>query len=80
MLPKSLYDLINSSPESFLDDKDAQLGANSLTIQWICSFSLPIITLCAFIVLNIFLSLFNIIFNWLMFIKICLPIPLPDNE
>ena len=45
------------------------------TIGWICSFSIPIITLCAFIVLNIFLSLLNIIFFWLPFLKICIPIP-----
>ena len=43
--------------------------------DWVCSFSLPIITLCAFIVLNIFLSLFDLIFRWMLFIKVCIPIP-----
>ena len=46
-------------------------------IGWLCSFSLPIITLCAFIVLNIFLSLFNICFFWMAFLKICIPYPKP---
>jgi hypothetical protein len=41
----------------------------------ICSFSIPIITLCALIVLMIFLSLLNIIFWWMPFLKICFPIP-----
>lgn len=41
----------------------------------ICSFSIPIITLCAFIVLSIFLSLLNIVFWWLLWVKICLPFP-----
>jgi hypothetical protein len=45
------------------------------TLGMICSFSLPIITLCAFIVLMIFLQLLNIVFWWLPFLKICLPIP-----
>jgi len=46
-----------------------------LSLGWICSFSIPIITLCAFIVLNIFLSLFDLFFRWMMFIKICIPFP-----
>lgn len=46
-------------------------------IGWLCSFSLPIITLCAFIVLNIFLSLFNICFFWMAYLKICIPYPKP---
>jgi hypothetical protein len=45
--------------------------------EWgtICSFSLPILTLCAFIVLSIFLSLLNIAFWWLAWVKICIPYP-----
>jgi hypothetical protein len=50
-------------------------GGNGQGLAWICSFSLPIITLCAFIVLHIFLILFNLIFFWLPFLKICLPLP-----
>ena len=50
-------------------------GGGSFTVGWICSFSLPIITICAFICLNIFLSLFDLIFRWMFFIKICIPFP-----
>jgi hypothetical protein len=50
-------------------------GSAGITLDWICGFSIPLITLCAFIVLNIFLQLLNIIFWWLPFIKICIPIP-----
>jgi hypothetical protein len=42
----------------------------------ICSFSIPIITICALIVLIIFLFLLNIVFWWLPFFRICLPISL----
>ena len=41
----------------------------------ICSLSIPIITLCAFIVLMIFVALLNIVFWWLPFFKICFPVP-----
>jgi hypothetical protein len=50
-------------------------STSGLEVGWICTFSLPIITLCAFIVLNIFLSLFDLFLRWMMFIKICIPIP-----
>lgn len=39
----------------------------------ICSFSIPVITLCAFMVLMIFLSLLNIVFWWMPLLKRCLP-------
>jgi len=45
----------------------------------ICGFSIPIITICAFIVLQIFLQLLNIIFFWLPFIRICIPYPKIPN-
>jgi hypothetical protein len=37
--------------------------------------SIPILTICALIVLFIFLSLLNLVFWWLPFVKICLPKP-----
>ena len=48
-----------------------------LSLNWICGFSIPLITICAFFVLNIFLILLNIVFFWLPFIKICIPFPIP---
>ncbi len=50
-------------------------GGPSLKLDWICGFNIPLITICAFFVLNIFLSLLNIVFFWLPFIKICIPFP-----
>ncbi len=40
----------------------------------ICSFSIPIITICALIVLLIFLYLLNIVFWWIPFFRICFPL------
>lgn len=48
---------------------------NGFGLGMICSFSIPIITICAFIVLMIFLVLLNIIFWWLPFFRICFPLP-----
>ncbi|RKH09089.1 hypothetical protein D7V97_17670 [Corallococcus sp. CA053C] len=53
---------------------DGELDAGtSFNLGELCMFSIPIITLCAFMVLMIFLSLLNIIFWWMPFLKICLP-------
>ncbi|HYM79386.1 MAG TPA: hypothetical protein VE377_25640 [Candidatus Dormibacteraeota bacterium] len=48
---------------------------NGLGLGLICSFSIPIITICAFIALLIFLILLNLIFWWLPFFRICFPLP-----
>lgn len=74
-VPKGLMDFMQANDAKKLIDGDGEKGGPGLALDWICSFSIPIITLCAFIVLNIFLHLFDLIFRWLLFIKICLPIP-----
>lgn len=52
-------------------------GGGGITIDWICGFNIPLITICAFFILNLFFSLLAIIFFWLPFFKICIPIPVP---
>jgi hypothetical protein len=75
VVPESLFNMLNkNSPADLINGNAAQAGAQ-LALDWICSFNIPIITICAFIVLNIFLQLFDIVFHWLLFIKICLPFP-----
>jgi hypothetical protein len=56
---------------------EGDVGGPGIGLGMICSLSIPIITLCAFIVLMIFIALLNIIFWWLPFFKICFPIPMP---
>lgn len=72
-LPAKLAKLLQGDAKDLSEGKGS--GEGGIGLGWICSFSLPIITLCAFIVLNIFLSLLNLIFFWLPFLKICIPIP-----
>jgi hypothetical protein len=73
-LPPALANLLQGDAKKLKDGEGSTGGPD---IFWLCSFSLPIITLCAFIVLNVFLSLFNVIFRWMAWIKICIPIPRP---
>ena len=71
-VPENVFNVLQRNK----DVKDfGKPGSPSIGIDWLCSFSLPSITLCAFIVLNIFLQLFDLIFSWMFFIKICIPIP-----
>jgi hypothetical protein len=78
-VPPRLAALLNQLPDDLINGEGKDPG-NGLTLGWICSFSIPIITLCAFIVLNIFLGLLNIVFWWLFYIKICLPFPKPQSS
>jgi hypothetical protein len=41
----------------------------------ICSLSIPIVTICALILLMIIVSLFDMIFRWLPYFIICFPLP-----
>ena len=45
------------------------------SLGMICSLSIPIITLCALLLLIIMVTLFDLIFHWLPFFFICFPVP-----
>ncbi len=51
----------------------APMAANSFGLCWMFSFSLPAITLCAVICLMIVLSLLDLVFRWMPFIFLRLP-------
>jgi len=48
-------------------------GSNSFGL--ICSLSIPIVTLCALILMMIIVALFDLFFRWIPYLFICLPIP-----
>ena len=50
-------------------------GPSGLDISVICSLSIPIITICALILLMIIVSILNIIFWWIPFLMLCFPVP-----
>ncbi|HSF33659.1 MAG TPA: hypothetical protein VLK82_24735 [Candidatus Tectomicrobia bacterium] len=47
----------------------------SLSLGMVCSLSIPIITICALILLMIIVNLLDIIFRWLPYFFICFPLP-----
>jgi hypothetical protein len=49
-------------------------SGDSYDLGLVCSFSIPIITICALLVLMLFISLLNIVFWWMPFLRICFPI------
>jgi len=50
-------------------------GSGGTPFGMVCSFSIPIITIVALILLLIFVKLLDIIFFWMPFFQICLPLP-----
>jgi hypothetical protein len=76
-MPPEIANLLKGDMKKLSDGE--KISTDGPGIAWICSFSMPFITIVAFIVLNIFLSLLDIIFRWMMFIKICIPIPVPSS-
>jgi hypothetical protein len=76
-LPPSLQNLLSGNAQDLLQGKGSTSGP---TLGWICSFSIPSITICAFIALNVLFSILNLIFGWMSFIKICIPFPKRSEE
>jgi hypothetical protein len=62
-------DLKGLEAGSLGDEQQFDLGV-------ICSFSIPIITICALLILMIIVNLLNIVFWWLPLFRICFPIKL----
>ncbi|HEX8483693.1 MAG TPA: hypothetical protein VF650_17470 [Allosphingosinicella sp.] len=50
-------------------------NGNGIDIGMICSLSIPIVTLCALILLMIIVALLDFIFRWLPFLAFCFPAP-----
>lgn len=73
-VPSRLFKLLGNSPEDLLKGTDSK-GTDGPDLQWLCGFNVPIISICAFMVLNLFLMLFNLIFWWIFMVKICIPLP-----
>ena len=50
-------------------------SANGDSLGMICSLSIPIVTICALILLIIMVALFDFIFRWLPYFIFCFPLP-----
>lgn len=71
----ALRRLMGRVNEDMIDGEGLGPEGPGWELGMICTFSLQIIFLVAFIVMFIFLILLNIVFWWLPFLKICFPIP-----
>jgi hypothetical protein len=73
-VPGALFKLLqNNDPKKLLTGSGSPEEPSEP--GWVCGFNIPIITICAFILLFIMIMLLNMIFWWLPFVKICFPIP-----
>ena len=63
-------DLSASAPDS-----GACTTGDGIEIGMICSISIPIITICALLLLIIIVTLLDIIFHWIPYFFICFPVP-----
>jgi hypothetical protein len=57
------------------DTLDDECENVSLNIGQICTLSIPIITICALILLIIIVFLLDVIFKWVPYLIFCLPLP-----
>jgi hypothetical protein len=58
-----------------LDASNAPCEEGGVNIGMICSLSIPIITICAFIMLMVIVLLLDFIFRWMTFFIMCFPLP-----
>jgi hypothetical protein len=58
-----------------LEGGSSACKADGDSIGMICSLSIPIITICALIILIIMVTLLDIIFKWLPYLIFCFPLP-----
>ncbi len=77
-VPPSLRKILEKLDMKKLLDGSHEQGSGNFGM--ICGFNIPIITVCAFIVLQIFLVLLHIVFFWLPFVRICVPFPSFESD
>jgi hypothetical protein len=74
-VPPSLFNFLRANAPDKLMEGEGKEGPSAPAIAWICGFNLSIIFMIAFIIMFSFVILLNIVFQWMAFIKICIPIP-----
>jgi hypothetical protein len=77
-MPPSLANLMNNLNSSAATQSmmtGAGGSTSGLNLRFLCSFSLPAISICAMLMLSITLNLLNIVLGWMAWVKICLPLP-----
>jgi hypothetical protein len=70
--------MITGAEKALLDDKSIN-DEGGWTLGFLCTFSFQIIFIVAFFLLLIFVFILNIVFWWMPFFRICLPIPVKSK-
>ncbi len=78
LVPGKLADFLQKNDPKKLLKGEGSEGSGAL--GFVCGFNIPIITICAFILLSVVLGLLDIFLGWLAFVKICIPIPRPSSS
>jgi len=73
-MPKSLADMVQKIKPDFINPGLREQQPDNET-GWIYIFSIPIVTICAMILLMILVSLLNIIFRWIPWVILRIPVP-----
>lgn len=62
-------------------NKEFETGpGQDFSLGKLCTLSIPIITICALILLMIIVTILNLVFFWLPFFQVCLPMSTPEPE
>jgi hypothetical protein len=70
-----------SRASSLKDAMDGNVASGEqFSLGVVCSFSIPIITIVALILMMMIVSLLNFVFGWLPYLRICFPIGLKGKE
>jgi hypothetical protein len=75
LLPPELLNQMSRVPSLKALSAGSLDSPGGLSIGLICSFSIPIITICAMILLFVIVIALNLVFFWIPFFRICLPVP-----
>ncbi|WP_170984817.1 hypothetical protein [Roseomonas sp. AR75] len=67
---------------SYITGEEPEDTKRAWGIGWICSFGIPVLTICAFILFSIIFSILIILpgFFWMLLLKFCIPIPVPKKS
>jgi len=67
---------------SYITGEEAADTQRAWGIAWVCSFGIPVLTICAYILFSIIFSILIILpgFFWMLLLKFCIPIPVPKKS
>lgn len=76
--PDTMSMLSALKPSEGVSEDVVGVPNEGLGVQWICSFSIPIVTFVAMILLMIIVYILNFFFFWIPWVRVCLPFPRSD--